>query len=132
MGNVNNCLLNAFENEEITVKPQQNIVTDKSLRGAKSKDLQSRYYNFNKQNLEIIDEEDNPESNIFIERKPKDRTQRSIVSTIREECSLMPTPKEIKIIENKFINKYNDDYKNNYNINSDKNNNINNNLKTRK
>ena len=129
MGNVNNCLSNAFENEEITVRPQQNIVTDKSLRGAKSKDLQSRYYYFNKQNLEIIDEEDNPESNIFIERKPKDRTQRSIVSTIREECSLMPTPKEIKIIENKFINKYNDDYKNNYNINSDKNNNINNNLK---
>ena len=130
MGNVNNCLSNAFENEEITVKPQQNIVTDKSLRGAKSKDFQSRYYNFNKQNLEIIDEEDNPESNIFNERKPKDRTQRSIVSTIREECSLMPTPKEIKLIENKFINKFKDDYKNNSNnINSDKNNNINDNLK---
>ena len=130
MGNVNNCLSNAFENDEITVKPQQNIVTDKSLRGAKSKDLQSRYYYFNKQNLEIIDEEDNPESNIFIDRRPKDRTQRSIVSTIREECSLMPTPKDIKIIENKFINKLNDDYKSNCNnINSDKNNNINNNFK---
>jgi len=131
MGNVNNCLSNAFENEEISVKPQQNIVTDKSLRGAKSKDLQSRYYYFNKQKLEIIDEEDNPESNIFADKKPKDRTQRSIVSTIREECSLMPTPKEIKVIENKFINKLNNDYKNNSNnINADKNNNINNNINT--
>ena len=135
MGNVNNCLSNAFENDEITVNPQQNIVTDKSLRDTKFKDLQSRYYLFNKQKLEIIDEENNPESNIFMDMKPKDRTQRSIVSTIREECSLMATPKDIKMLENKFNSKFNNKFNNNYNndykincnhINSGQNNNINN------
>lgn len=135
MGNVNNCLSNAFEFDEITVKPQQNLVTDKSLRGAKSKDLQSRYYLFNKEKLEIIDEEDNPESNIFIDKKPKNLTQRSIVNTIKEECSLIATPKDIKILENKFNSKFNNNLNSNYNIdnkinfnltNSDKNNNVNN------
>jgi len=135
MGNVNACLSNAFENKEISFKPQQNIVTDKSLRGEKSKDLQPRYYLFNQPNLEIIDELDNPESNLFRDKKLKDCTQRSIVSTIREECSLMATPKDIKMLEQNFNNKFNNKLNNNYNKdykincnnrNSDKNNNINN------
>ena len=132
MGNVNNCLTNAFENDEIRVKPKQNVFTDKSMSSAKIKDLQSRYYLFNK-HLEMIDEEDNPQSNIFKEKKPIDRTQRSIVSTSREEISLIATPKDIKILENKFNSKFNNNFNNNYksnfnnvNTNSDKNNNINN------
>jgi len=125
MGNANNGFTNIFDNEEQKVESQQNIVTKKSLRDENFKDAKSRNYLFNKQQLKIIDENDNPESNIFIDKKPKDRTQHSIVSTTKEDISLLATPKEIKILENKFNNKFNNNNNNDYRINSEKKNNNN-------
>ena len=130
MENVNMRLSNNFKKEKIRINPQQNIITDKSLRDAKSKGLQSKYYLFNNPNLEITDNEDNLNSNIFLEKEPKNYIHLPIVSSKREECSLMTSPKDLKILENKFNNKFKNNFKNDYknrnNKNSGKKNNNNN------
>jgi hypothetical protein len=50
MGNVNNCLSNPFEYEEIRIRPEQNIITDKTLNNPNSKNLPTRYYLVKKKN----------------------------------------------------------------------------------
>ena len=96
MGNVNNCLSNPFEYEEIKIRPERNVVTDKTLNN-NNKNIPSRTYFYNKAKLDIINEEDIQETKSQVEKKPKDR---SSLNQIKENNSLISTPKDIKLIEN--------------------------------
>ena len=111
MGNVNTCLSNAFEFQEIKVRPLHNIITNKSLLGTNSEGLSTKFNLFDKQNLENIEEEEKPKIKILSGKKPKDRNINSITNLINEES--ITTPKNIKIIENNFNNNFNNKFNNN-------------------
>ena len=105
MGNINNCLTNSIEYEEIKIRNGNNIIKNQlrnKLRNSNSKDVSLRYYLFNKKNLEIIDEEENPETNFIFENQPKDRCLHSMAKLINE--NITSTPKDIKVIENNYNN----------------------------
>ena len=116
MGNVNNCLSNPFEYEEITIRPQQNIITDKTVKHSKKKDFKSRSNLYNKQKLDIINEEEEQEPRMFVE-KQKDSSMISFNNSKKDNSSSISLPKDIKIMENKFNQKFNNDIKTNNNNN---------------
>ena len=116
MGNVNNCLSNPFEYEEITIRPQQNIITDKTVKNSKKKDFKSRSNLYNRQKLDIINEEEEQEPRMYID-KQKDSSMISMNNSKRDNSSIISVPKDIKIMENKFNQKFNNDIKTNNNNN---------------
>ena len=73
MGNANNCLSNPYEYEVIKIMPEKNIITDKTFNNFHSRNNPSKYYSYNRQNLDIINEEDIPETNSNNEKQPRDR-----------------------------------------------------------
>ena len=73
MGNVNNCLSNPYEYEVIKIQPEKNFFTDKTFNNSNSKNISHKYYSYNKQNLDIINEEDIQETNSKYEKQPRDR-----------------------------------------------------------
>ena len=107
MGNVNNCLSNPFEYEEIKLRPERNVVTNKTFNNFNSKNIYPRAYLYNKQKLDIINEEDIQETKSQLEKQPKDG---SSLNKIKENNSLISTPKDIKLKENKFNSNFNNNF----------------------
>ena len=114
MGNVNNCLSNPFENEEIRIRPEKNLATDKTFKNLKSRE---RYYSNNKKNLDIINEEENQETKSQLEKIQKEQFNTPMNYKIKQKSSKLSNPKDIKILENKF----NQNFNNNINLNNNNN-----------
>ena len=99
MGNIHTCLSNAFEQKEIKMKPENNIVTDKTPRYGNAKSFPSKYHLFNRERLEIINEEENPECNTQTDKEPKDRSQKNITN---EDNSKIKLQNSFPISDNKI------------------------------
>ena len=84
MGNVNNCLSNPFEYDEVTIRPQQNVVTDKTFNNSNSNSFPSRQNLLNKRNLDIINEEEDQETYMNIDKTPKENSLPSIIVSQKE------------------------------------------------
>ena len=109
MGNVNNCLTNPFEYNEIKIRPEKNLVTDKTFNNYNN---DQRNYFYNRQNLDIIKEEESQENISQLGKQPKDR---SSFNQIRESDSFFTKPKDMKILEKKFNTTYTNNFRNNNN-----------------
>ena len=117
MGNVNNCFTNPFEYDEVTIRPQQNVITDKSFNNSNSNDYHSRQNIFNRRKLDIINEEEDQETNMNLDKTPKENSFPSIMISQKENTSIT-SPKDIKIMENKFTQKFNNNTMNDNNNNN--------------
>ena len=110
MGNVNNCLTNPFEYTEVTIRPEKNLVTDKTFNTYK--DYDQRKYLYGRKNLDIIKEEESLENYSQQGKQPEDR---SSSNQIRENNSFFTKPKDMKLLEKNFNITYTNNLRKNNN-----------------